>query len=89
MYFEKLLCNQLNFYFNNILAEKLSAYFRHYSCQTALFQLVKDWKDCLDKDLMIAVISIIDLSKAFDSLPQKLLIAKAYGLNKESNALQD
>ena len=81
--FEKLLATQLNSHFNRILADNSSAYRKHHSCQTALLRLVEDWKDCLDKDLMVAVISI-DLSKAFDSLPHNLLLAKlkAYGLTK-------
>lgn len=81
--FEKLLTTQLNLYFNEILADNLSACRKHLSCQTALLHLVEDWKDCLDKDLLVAVIAI-DLWKAFDSLPHKLLLAKlkAYGLNK-------
>ena len=73
--FKKLLATQLNLHFNGILADNLSAYRKHHSCQTALLRLVEDWKDCLDKDLMVAVISI-DLSKAFDSLPHNLLLAK-------------
>ena len=83
--FEKLLATQLNSHFNGILADNLSAYREHHSCQTALLRLVEDWKDCLDKDLMVAVTSI-DLSKAFDSLPHNLLLAKlkAYGLNKQA-----
>ena len=81
--FKKLLATQLNLHFNGILADNLSAYRKHHSCQTALLRLVEDWKDCLDKDLMVAVMSI-DLSKAFDNLPHNLLLAKlnAYGLNK-------
>ena len=46
-------------HFNGILADNLSAYRKHHSCQTALLRLVEDWKDCLDKDLMVAVISMI------------------------------
>ena len=56
--FEKLLATQLNSHFNEILADNLSAYRKHFSCQTTLLRLVKDWKDFLHKDLIVAVISI-------------------------------
>ena len=81
--FEKLLATQLNSHFSEILADNLSAYRKHFSCQTALLRLAEDWKDFLEKDLMAAVISI-DLSKALDSLPHKL---KAYCLNRQACSL--
>ena len=59
------------------------AYRRNYRCQTALLRMVEDWKDSLDNNRLVATISIDQLSKAFDSLPHSLLLAKlkAYGLN--------
>ena len=80
--FEKLLASQLQAHFDGIPSDYLSAYRRSYSCQTALLRMVEDWKDSLDNNRLVATISI-DLSKAFDSLPHALLLAKlrAYGLN--------
>ena len=48
-------------------------------------KIVEDWKRALDDNKYIAAISM-DLSKAFDCLPDNLLLLKleAYGLTKQS-----
>ena len=71
-------------FYNGILSDYTSAYRKHFSCQTALLRLVEDWKSSRDKKELVAVVSI-DLSKAFDTIPHDLLLAKlkAYGMTKE------
>ena len=63
----------------------LSAFRPGFGCQTALLNIVEDWKRALDDNKYIAAISM-DLSKAFDCLPHNLLLLKleAYGLTKQS-----
>ena len=48
-------------------------------------RLTEDWKHSLDNKQIVAVISM-DLSKAFDTIPHGLLLAKlkAYGVNSRS-----
>ena len=48
-------------------------------------RLTEDWKRSLDNKQIVAVISM-DLSKAFDTIPHGLLLAKlkAYGVNSRS-----
>ena len=48
-------------------------------------RLTEDWKCSLDNKQIVAVISM-DLSKAFDTIPHGLLLAKlkAYGVNSKS-----
>ena len=62
-----------------------SAFRPGFGCQTALLNIVEDWKRALDDNKYIAAISM-DLSKAFDCLPHNLLLLKleAYGLTKQS-----
>jgi hypothetical protein len=56
-----------------------------FGCQTARLKIIEDWKKALDDNKCIAAI-LMDLSKAFDCLPHKLLLLKleAYGLSKNS-----
>jgi hypothetical protein len=42
---------------------------------TALLKIIEDWKKALDENKFAAAI-LMDLSKAFDYLPHKLLINK-------------
>ena len=85
---EKILASQLYGFFENILSNFISAYRKNYSCEYALLRLVEDWKTSLDNKEVAAIISL-DLSKAFDSIPHDLLLAKlkAYGVDETSVAL--
>ena len=86
--FERLLSAQMGDFYQNILSEYISAYRRHHSCETSLLRLTEDWRRSLDNKEIVAVISM-DLSKAFDTIPHALLLAKlkAYGLHESSCAL--
>ena len=83
--FEKLLASQLDQFYSEILSDYISAYRRHYSCETSLMRLTEDWRRSLDNKQIVAVISM-DLSKAFDTIPHGLLLAKlkAHGVNSSS-----
>ena len=86
--FEKLLSAQLEEYYTEILSHLISAYRRNYSCETSLIKLTEDWRRSLDNKKIVCVVSM-DLSKAFDTIPHALWIAKlkAYGVNENSCAL--
>ena len=86
--FERILANQLYSYFSDKLSPFLSAYHKHYSCETSLLRILEEFRDGLDKRQLASIIGI-DLSKAFDSIPHDLLLAKlsAYGLNSSSCSL--
>ena len=83
--FEKLLASQLDQFYSEILSDYISAYRRHYSCETSLMSLTEDWRRSLDNKQIVAVISM-ELSKAFDTIPHGLLLAKlkTYGVNSRS-----
>ena len=63
----------------------LCGYRKGFSTQQALASLIEKWKAILDKN-GYAVLLLIDLSKAFDTINHDLLIAKlnAYGFTKNS-----
>lgn len=46
--FEKLFASQLDQFYSEILSDYISAYRRHYSCETSLMRLKEDWKRGLD-----------------------------------------
>ena len=83
--FEKLLASQLDQFYSEILSDYISAYRRHYSCESALTSLTEDWRRSLDNKQIVAVMSM-DLSKAFDTIPHGLLLAKlkTYGVYSRS-----
>ena len=82
---EGLICDQLMTHFQNVLCSELSAYRKYHGCSNVLLQCVEQWKQILDNDETIGCI-MMDLSKAFDSIPHGLTIAKlsAYGICEKS-----
>ena len=60
--FEKLLASQLDQFYTELLSDYISAYRRHYGCETSLMRLTEDWKRSLDNKQIVAVISM-DLSR--------------------------
>ena len=83
--FERLLIEQLELYFSTIFSPFLTGYRKHHGCQDVLVHFVTICQKALDNgDVAIALLT--DLSKAFDSLPYKLLLCKlkAYGICNEA-----
>ena len=79
--FEKTYYDQMYSYFMNILSVYLSAFRKRYGCHHVLLKMLEDWKLALENGEHVGCI-LMDLSKAFDCLPHKLLISKlhAYGM---------
>jgi len=80
--YERVMASQLNGHFGNIFSPLLSAFRKGHSCESALLNMIEDFKNALDNEKYVACISM-DLSKAFDCLPHCLTICKlkAYGLS--------
>ena len=78
--FERILCNQLMSFMNDKLSKYLCAYRKGCNSEDALLRLLENWRNHLDKKEIVGTI-LCDLSKAFDTLPHDLIIAKlaAYG----------
>ncbi len=74
--------NQTNYHFISLFHDEQSAFRKGIGCEPVLFNVTEQWKLALDNDKIIGTI-LMDLNKAFDCLPHKLLISKfyAYGFN--------
>ena len=83
--YEKILSSRISKFMENRLSKLLCGFRSRHSTQHALFRLLCKWQDCLDKKGVIGTI-LMDLSKAFDTLPHGLLLAKlkAYGFSTHS-----
>ena len=86
--FEKIYNQQLYEYFKHVLSDLLSAFRKRYGCQHVLTKLIEDSKRALDNHMHVGLL-LLDLSKAFDCLPHRLLMCKlhAYGVSHESCSL--
>ncbi len=80
--FERLLFKQLNEFISVKFSPLLCGFRKGHNTQHALINLLEDWRGKLEQGKYIGTI-LCDLSKAFDTLPHDLLIAKlnSYGLS--------
>lgn len=86
--FEKVFNAQFTVYFDKMLSIFLSAFRKRYGCHHVLTKLIEDIKRSLDDNKHVGLI-LLDLSKAFDCLPHRLLLCKlhAYGVSKPACSL--
>ena len=86
---ERAISDQLVLYFSKVFHPYLSAFRSGYGCQTALLKIIEDWKKALDQHKTAI---LMDLSKAFYTLPHNLLLQKLkyYGTSKSAlNLIQN
>ena len=81
--FEKVMYEQLYEYLNNSLYDLLCGCRKAHSAQYVLCRLITSLKKGLDNSGLVGTI-LVDLSKAYNSLPNDLLTVKLeiYGLDK-------
>ena len=79
--FERLIYDQFNKYLEQYLNSLLCGFRKTHSTQHALFRLLQEWQNELDKSGFVGTI-LMDLSEDYECLPHDLLIAKvrAYGI---------
>ena len=71
--FEKVMVQQMNSHLENVYSKYISAYRNNYGCHSVLTHTTEIWKSALDNKKYVGVI-MSDLSNAFDSLADDLLI---------------
>ena len=83
--FERLMQKQVNNFVDKHLSPYLCGFRKGFNCQYALLAMIEKWKMSLDNSGLAGGI-LMDLSKAFDTINHKLLIAKlhAYGFNNDA-----
>ena len=81
--YEIHLKNHLVSSMNQHISNLVSAYRKNHNSQHVLIRLLEEWRKCLDNNYVVSGV-LMDLSKAFDCVPQDILIAKleAYGINE-------
>ena len=79
--FERIQYNQLNDFMKDKLSNVLTGFQKGHSAQYSLLIMIEKWKRGSDENMKVGVI-FMDLSKAFDTLNHRRLLAKlkAYGL---------
>ena len=85
--FEKAVVSQLNDYFDGIFSDFLSGFRSRHSCETVLLRLTENIRKSLDEGKVVCVL-VTDLSRAFDSIPYQLFMAKLYHYGLSHQACQ-
>ena len=82
--FESTLFTQLNRYMQNKFSKYSTGFWKNHNTQNSHLRMIESWKVRLNNGSKVGVI-IMDLSKAFDNLNHKLLLAKpeAYRLDMQ------
>ena len=80
--FESILFRQLNRYIQTKFSKYFTGFRKSYNTQNSLLRMIEPWKVRLNNGSKVEV-KIMDLSKTFENLNHKLLLAKlkAYGLD--------
>ena len=83
--YEKLIYNQFYDYFDNILSPSQCGFCKGHSTQHCLLVMLEKFKESVDKGNEIGAL-LTDLSKKFDWIDHKLLVAKLfwYGVSPSS-----
>jgi len=83
--FERIMFKQISLFMTNILSPYLCGFRKGFNAQQALLRLFDNLNRSLDKKEKVGML-LMDLSKAFDCIHHKLLIAKMhmYGFDKRS-----
>ena len=83
--FERLMFKQITTYVSNLLSPYLCGFRKGCNAQLVLLRLKNKMNKWLDKKECVGLF-MMDLSKAFDCIPHKLMIAKlhAYGFDRKS-----
>ena len=83
--FEREMYNQILLYIDKYLSPYLFGFRKGHSTEQCLNVMIESWKKALDKKQQVGAV-LTDLSKAFDCINHKLLMAKleAYGIGQKA-----
>ena len=84
--YERFSHKNLTNYVKTFLSKSIFAHRKSYSTNHVLIRLIENWKKSLDEKKIAGAV-LIYLSKAFDSIPHDLLIAKMYAYGFSINAV--
>ena len=84
--YERFLHENLTNFVETFLSKFISAYRESYRSNHILIRLVESWKKSLDQKKFVGA-ALMDLSKASNSIPHDLLIAKIYAYCFSINSL--